>query len=260
MSINQISVESFKQNKALLPSVVDAIMFCARQQIAFRGHRDDKTNFDEAPAYNEGKFVAIIGMLAECNSCLKKHLISGSRNARYVSKTIQNEIIAVCADLIRERFRQCLQKCPHFALMVDETASHGRELFLSVCIRLLDFISDPSMKPQKREVLMAVTDLDRITGEAIALTIQKSLNELKINLADCRGQAYDTTASMSSDKKSVQAHMQKIAPDAEYQGCCLHSLNLVICHACRIVSIRDMMDSCKELFAFSITHQNVRSF
>ena len=59
---------------------------------------------------------------------------------------------------------------------------------------------------------MAVTDLDRITGEAIALTIQKSLNELKINLADCRGQAYDTTGSTSSDKKGVQAHIQKIAP------------------------------------------------
>ena len=27
-------------------------------------------------------------------------------------------------------------------------------------------------------------------------------------------------------------------------------LNLVICHACKIVSIRNMMDSCKELFAF----------
>ena len=86
-------------------------MFCARQQIAFRGHRDDKINFDEAPACNEGNFVAIIRMLAECNSSLKKHLISGSRNARYVSKTIQNEIIAVYADLIREHFRQCLQNC-----------------------------------------------------------------------------------------------------------------------------------------------------
>ena len=109
VSINQISVENFKQNKALLPSIVDAIMFCARQQIAFRGHRDDKINFDEAPACNEGNFVAIICMLAECNSSLKKHLILGSRNARYVSKTIQNEIIAVYADLIREHFRQCLQ-------------------------------------------------------------------------------------------------------------------------------------------------------
>ena len=72
VSINQISVENFKQNKALLPSIVDAIMFCARQQIAFRGHRDDKINFDEAPACNEGNFVAIIRMLVECNSSLKK--------------------------------------------------------------------------------------------------------------------------------------------------------------------------------------------
>ena len=116
MSISQISVKNFKQNKALLPSIVDAIMFCARQQIAFLGHRDDKINSDEVPAYNEGDFVAVIHMLAECNSSLKKHLISGSRNARYVSKTIQNETIAVYADLIRENFRQCLQKCPHFAL------------------------------------------------------------------------------------------------------------------------------------------------
>ena len=58
VSINQISVEIFKQNKALLPSIVDAIMFCARQQIAFHGHRDDKINFDEAPPCNEGNFVA----------------------------------------------------------------------------------------------------------------------------------------------------------------------------------------------------------
>ena len=55
---------------------------------------------------------------------------------------------------------------------------------------------------------------------------------------------------MSSDKKGVQAHIQKIAPDAEYQDCCLHSLNLVISHACKILSIRNMMDSCKTLFAF----------
>ena len=93
--------------------------------------------------------------------------------------------------------------------MADETASHDRE-FLSVCIRLLDFISDPSMKPQKREVLMAVTDLDRITVEAIALTIQKSLNELKINLADSRGQAYDTTGSMSSHKRVCKLTYRKL--------------------------------------------------
>ena len=38
--------------------------------------------------------------------------------------------------------------------------------------------------------------------------------------------------------------------DAEYQGCCLHSLNLVICHACQIKSIQNMMDCCRELYSF----------
>ena len=55
---------------------------------------------------------------------------------------------------------------------------------------------------------------------------------------------------MSSDKKGVQAELAKDPPNAEYQGCCLHSINLVICHACKINSIQNMMDSCHELFSF----------
>ena len=55
---------------------------------------------------------------------------------------------------------------------------------------------------------------------------------------------------MSSDKKGVQAEIARCAPDAEYQGCCLLSINLVICHACKIKSIQNLMDSCHELFSF----------
>ena len=55
---------------------------------------------------------------------------------------------------------------------------------------------------------------------------------------------------MSSDKKGVQAEIARCVPDAEYQGCCLLSINLVICHACKIKSIQNMMDYCHELFSF----------
>ena len=116
--------------------------------------------------------------------------------------------------------------------MCDETTSNGREI-LSVCIRLLDMVSDPS-KPIIREALIDMCDLERTTGAAIANAIRSSLEEHKIDIRNCRGQSYDTTASMSSDKKGVQAELSKYAPDAQYQGCCLHSLNLVICHACKI--------------------------
>ena len=60
---------------------------------------------------------------------------------------------------------------------------------------------------------------------------------------------YDTTSSMSSPN-GVQAHIKKEAPDADYQGCCLHSLNLVICNASAIMSVQNMFDSCQQVFLF----------
>ena len=99
-----------------------------------------------------------------------------------------------------------------------------------MCLRLLDF-ADPT-NPIQRAVLRDLCDLPRTTGSVIAATIRESLERQKVDIANCRGQAYDTTASMSSNKKGVQEEIAEHAPDAEYQGCCLHSLNLVICHAC----------------------------
>lgn len=245
--IDSVRMDNIQSNKTVLPLIVDAVMLCAKQQIALRGHRDYNIDFAEAPAQNEGNFIAILRLLAESNPELKRHLISGPANARYTSKTVQNEIISVMADLIRDYFRQCLEETPHFALIADETTSEGREV-LSVCLRLLDF-ADPT-NPIQREVLLDLCDLPRTTGSVIAATIRESLERQKVDIANCRGQAYDTTASMSSNKKGVQAEIAKHAPDAEYQGCCLHSLNLVICHACQIKSIQNMMDCCRELYSF----------
>ena len=51
-------------------------------------------------------------------------------------------------------------------------------------------------------------------------------------------------------QKDSKLTFLKSAPNTDYQGCCLHSLNLVIYHACKISSIQNMMDSCHELFSF----------
>ena len=255
--IDSVRMDNIQSNKTVLPLIVDAVMLCAKQQIALRGHRDYNIDFAEAPAQNEGNFIAILRLLAESNPELKRHLISGPANARYTSKTVQNEIISVMADLIRDYFRQCLEETPHFALIADETTSEGREV-LSVCFRLLDF-ADPT-NPIQREVLLDLCDLPRTTGSVIAATIRESLERQKVDIANCRGQAYDTTASMSSNKKGVQAEIAKHAPDAEYQGCCLHSLNLVICHACQIKSIQNMMDCCRELYSFFDNSPKRQSF
>ena len=55
---------------------------------------------------------------------------------------------------------------------------------------------------------------------------------------------------MSSSGAGVQAHIKKRAPDSEFQGCCLHSLNFVICHSSQIQAVRNMMASCQQVFLF----------
>lgn len=61
-------------------------------------------------------------------------------------------------------------------------------------------------------VLLDLRPLKRTTGRAIAEAIRECLVQCQISLELCRGQAYDTTASMSSDKKGVQAEIGKYAP------------------------------------------------
>ena len=111
------------------------------------------------------------------------HLEHGPQKAPYTNKTIQNEVIAVMANLIRDYFCQCLEKCPHFSLIADETTAHGREN-LSGCLPFLDFVEDPCC-PIKREVLIDLCDLTRTTEKAIATALTESLKKHKIDIANC---------------------------------------------------------------------------
>ena len=68
--------------------------FLAQQGLAFRGDRDDKVDFARANV-NRGNFIATLQLLGKGNSVLQKHLLLAKSNAKYTSKTIQNEIIHV---------------------------------------------------------------------------------------------------------------------------------------------------------------------
>ena len=88
--------EMYDNNMKILKFIVRTIVFCGKQNIALRGHRDDNTS----TATNQGNFRALLQLLAESNAELHEHLESGKRNAQLTSKTVQNEIIDVIGDYI----------------------------------------------------------------------------------------------------------------------------------------------------------------
>ena len=70
--------------------------FLARQGLPLRGHRDDRVDFANEDI-NRGNFIAV---LAKGGSILQKHLQIAKQNAKYTSKTIQNEIVLIYAGKI----------------------------------------------------------------------------------------------------------------------------------------------------------------
>lgn len=89
--MSDISSENLALNCKLLPLIAETVVTCARQRMAPQGYNQDKIDFSCLPTGNEGNFIAVLRLLAKADCDLKRHLISGPRNAKYVSKTIQNE-------------------------------------------------------------------------------------------------------------------------------------------------------------------------
>lgn len=90
-------------NQKVLESLIKIILLCGKQGLALRGHREDKISWmeDDEAHSNEGNFVELVRFRAETDPVLAQHLAKSPRNARYTSKTIQNELVEVIGECIR---------------------------------------------------------------------------------------------------------------------------------------------------------------
>ena len=84
-----------EENREVLRHIALAVEYLAKQRLPLRGYRDDSVDFS-CETVNTGNFIATLQLMAKGSSLLHKHLTLASKNARYTSKTIQNEIIFMC--------------------------------------------------------------------------------------------------------------------------------------------------------------------
>ena len=92
------------ESKLKLHSIVKTIIFCGRQNISLRGHRED----DQSK--NPGNFKALLNFRIESgDQALKNHLETASKVVKYTSKDIQNEIISVIGKWMQRKILTVLQ-------------------------------------------------------------------------------------------------------------------------------------------------------
>ena len=167
----------------------------------------------------QGIFLALMKLLAKHDPAINAHLESPKlRNASYVSPHIQNELINIIG-------KNIIQK--HFSIMVDEITSFNKEV-MPLCVRFVD--SNRNI----REEFLQYSILTGVTGKATATCVLDSLNQLGLDVKNVRGQGYDGSSNMSSERIGLQAMIKQHSPLAVYTHCARHCLNLVISLSCSI--------------------------
>lgn len=96
-------------NRQRLVSIVKTLLLCGRQNFALRGHLDSSKQTEADPCVNHGNFRALLEFRIDAgDSDLAHHLATAPRNAKYTSATIQNKLINIIGDLIREQILDCV--------------------------------------------------------------------------------------------------------------------------------------------------------
>lgn len=115
-----------KKWRLIVERIVDVVFLLARQNIAFRSHRDEgvsKLVNDDAHETNSGNFLEIIKLLADYDVVLFEHL-QNVRNkpnkVNYLSNKSQNEIINLIGSMIKKIISE-VKKAKYFTLMLDST-------------------------------------------------------------------------------------------------------------------------------------------
>ena len=124
----QLQTQAFdviQRNRAILRSILKAVIFCGRQNIALTGHCESKLATDEESKHmgNSWNFQALLrfGMDAG-DQILREHLATAPRNAQYHSPTIQNDLIAASSQWIQKKIVQEVKDAKFFAVCADEAA------------------------------------------------------------------------------------------------------------------------------------------
>ena len=173
--------DNSETNKHILRTIFESILLCGRQGLALRGHRDDGT---ADPFTNRGNFLAILNHTAKHDQILRAHLQNGKRNQQYTSKTLQNEVIGVTGNCLREKLVHSLVSTKdtdskYFSVIADEvTDRYSNQEVLSLCLRFVDTGgSQYSEHFQIKEIFLDFLYLERTTGEKDTEGLIKVLNK-----------------------------------------------------------------------------------
>ncbi|XP_065584376.1 52 kDa repressor of the inhibitor of the protein kinase-like [Artemia franciscana] len=242
------------ENRERLKPILESIIFLGRQNIPLRSNRDDGSlSLDDMPLSNEGNFRELLRYRAESgNSKLKEQLKTSGKNATYISKTTQNQLIDCCAKEVIGVILERVKSARYYSIIFD--VSHSSQLSIALCYafdnhRREDFIGFVDVHHATFEPSTAEKE-PTVNGKVVGQLVLSLLEEMGLNLLDSVGIGTDGCAIMVSNNYGTVVEIQKKAKNASHCPCFNHALNLSLSRSSAVSSIRNAIGIIKEVVVF----------
>ncbi|XP_050065586.1 52 kDa repressor of the inhibitor of the protein kinase-like [Aphis gossypii] len=271
--INLMSTQRMQQiteNRERLRPIIECIIFLGRQNLAFRGHRDQgklNTNIDLLPT-NESNFRQLLKfIIASGDKVLEKHLQTTSAKATYISHTTQEQLIECCKEEILSHILNNVKESCYYSIIFDETTDISHISQLSLSLRCVDkvnnvheqFIGFINCHDYVYDKLTENNVEPKLTGIVLGNAVVSIMKDMSLDLNNCVGIGTDGCSVMTSVTRGAVAEIQKTCPNAVYSPCSNHALNLSISKSSNVQLVRNSMGIIKEVLSFFNTSSK-RSF
>ena len=181
---------------------------------------------------------------------MRDHLAHAPRNALYTSPDIQNQIIDILGDHIREKILHRVRQAHVFTVIADEVSDCANKEQLSLVLRYVN----PEDSCIREDFVTFIECDSGITGQALADKILGFLSSHNVDPNKLRGQAYDGAGNMSGKTNGAAALISSQYPLALYLHCSSHSLNLSVVKSLEEASIRNMIGIVSRVSIFFSAH------
>ena len=235
--------------RQILHRVVNVTLTLAMCGLAFRGHREKLGDV------NSGNFLSVIELLAVYDPVLKELIERPCGTTKYLSPTVQNEIIEILSTHLQNVLIDMMKQSPFFAVIIDTTQDISKVDQMSEVFRYVTIETDPETGRRTHikinESFLGFHEIQDQSAAGIEDNILKCIQSRGLDLSKCRGQGYDGAATMSGVYSGVQSRILQKVPNALYVHCVAHNLNLVLNDAVsQVPEVSQFFDVIQRLYTF----------
>ncbi|KAL4127162.1 hypothetical protein QTP88_011360 [Uroleucon formosanum] len=241
----QYSDEAMKWRN-ILKRLIKIILYLTAGNSALRGNEGSK----QLNNPTEGNFLRTVYLLAEFDPFLKSVLEDKNQKIKYLSASIQNELIDILSTDLRRTICNEIRNSIFFSVILDSTQDITKEDQVSLVIRYTK-VNHEQKQIVIKESFLGFFLLKHHNSISYADLLKNTLLKFDLNILKCRGQGYDGAAVMSCSLTGVQKRIRDIVPNATFIHCCSHNINLIICDAAK---------STRKVLSFFETVQDIYNF